>query len=253
MAEPDQACHVPRLQDYCHRVILANIESVRSTGDMPFRVIRPVLEKCKVHKLLQLEQESPHLKNDTQVIWKKKCLDEFIDIRQGYDNGSMPEPGSWRKQYVIAQDERERKISDSASRLRGMYQEGESSKRGRQTIYTTKAPPPKRGRFGSFGISRPRTLIDKARQDTKKIQHVWTGPSGSSGPVARRKTVPLGQNGLFMPRPTQSTQLHPNSVNLAKKSSSGPNAAQPSPMVETRAASARLHQKSRQFEGSFVD
>lgn len=77
MAEPDQACHVPRLQDYCHRVILANIEcqqsitagsaysntclglAVRSTGDMPFRVIRPVLEKCKVHKLLHLEQESP--------------------------------------------------------------------------------------------------------------------------------------------------------------------------------------------------
>lgn len=106
---------------------------------------------------------------------------------------------------------------------------------------------------GSIGISKPRTLIDKARQDTKKIQHVWTGPSGSSGSIARRKTVPLGHSALFMPRPTQSTQLHPNSVNLAKKSSSGPNAAQPSPATETSAASVRLHQKSRQFEGSFVD
>ncbi|KAF8609925.1 hypothetical protein BDV93DRAFT_482820 [Ceratobasidium sp. AG-I] len=253
MTEPGEECHVPRLQDYCHRVILANIESVRSTGDMPFRVIRPVLEKCKVHKLLQLELGSPHLKNDTQVIWKKKCLDEFIDIRQGYESGSMPEPTSWRKQYVIAQEERERKISSSASRLRGMYQDGESSKRGRQTIYTTKAPPPKRGRFGSFGISKPRTLIDKARQDTKKIQHVWTGPSGSSGPVARRKTVPLGQNDLFRPRPTQSVQPHPNSASLVKKSGSGSNASQSSSATENRVAAGRLQQKPRQFEGSFVD
>ncbi|QRW14439.1 hypothetical protein RhiLY_13438 [Ceratobasidium sp. AG-Ba] len=171
---------------------------------MPFRVIRPVLDKCKAQKLFELEQASPHLKNDTQVIWKKRCLDEFIDVRQSYESGSMEEPRSWRKRYFTAQDERERKISDSASRLRGMYQQGESSKRGRQTIYTTKAPPPKRGRFGSFGISKPRTLIDKARQDTKKIQNVWTGPSSvgasSQADVPRRKLVPLGSDDLFRPR-----------------------------------------------------
>ncbi|QRV85863.1 RNA polymerase II transcription factor SIII (Elongin) subunit A [Ceratobasidium sp. AG-Ba] len=166
---------------------------------------------------------------NTAVIWKKRCLDEFIDVRQSYESGSMEEPRSWRKRYFVrtpctpprleptlsdlyrpwkkkktAQDERERKISDSASRLRGMYQQGESSKRGRQTIYTTKAPPPKRGRFGSFGISKPRTLIDKARQDTKKIQNVWTGPSSvgasSQADVPRRKLVPLGSDDLFRPR-----------------------------------------------------
>ncbi|KAG9102165.1 hypothetical protein FS749_014944 [Ceratobasidium sp. UAMH 11750] len=242
MSEHADGGAVPRLQDYCQRVIVANLESVSSTGDIPFRVIRPVLEKCKAEKLFQLEQESPHLKNDTQVIWKKKCLDEFIDIRQAYENGSMEEPRSWRKRYFTALDEREQKISDSASRLRGMYQQGESSKRGRQTLYTTKAPPPKRGRFGSIGVSKPRTLIAKARQDTKKIQ-LWTASSGPSSPVARRKVVPLGYNDLFKPRPSPSTHLQPASTALARKGSSGSNDV----------GSTRLHQRPTRFEGSGVD
>ncbi|KAG8717272.1 hypothetical protein FRC09_014521 [Ceratobasidium sp. 395] len=261
MSDHTDGCAVTRLQDYCHRVILANIESVTSTGDIPFRVIRPVLEKCKYHKLIQLEQASPHLKIDTQVIWKKKCLDDFADIRQSYENGSMEEPGSWRKRYLTALDERERKISDSASRLRGMYQQGESSKRDRQTLYTTKAPPPKRGRFeaprahwpqlmvrvthpGSIGISKPRTLIAKARQDTKKIQHVWTASSGPSSPVVRRKVVPLGYDELFKSRPVQSAHSQPASTALARKGSSvGMNGA----------GSTRLDQKPTRFEGSGVD
>ncbi|KAG8743892.1 hypothetical protein FRC10_011182 [Ceratobasidium sp. 414] len=236
MAEHTDGCAVPRLQDYCHRVILANIESVSSTGDIPFRVIRPVLEKCKALKLSQLEQESPHLKNDTQVIWKKKCLDEFIDIRQSYEHGSMEEPRSWRKRYFTALDEREQKISDSASRLRGMYQQGESSKRDRQTLYTTKAPPPKRGRFGSMGVSKPRTLIAKARQDTKKIQ-LWTAASGPSSPAARRKVLGYGD------RPSPAALPQPSSTALARKGSSASNDM----------GSTRTHQRPTQFEGSGVD
>ncbi|KAG9124743.1 hypothetical protein FRC07_010407 [Ceratobasidium sp. 392] len=265
---PAQKCRNTRTVAPCHDYKTIATESywrishvsVTSTGDIPFRVIRPVLEKCKAHKLTELEQASPHLKNDTQVIWKKKCLDDFIDIRQSYENGSMEEPRSWRKRYLTALDERERKISDSASRLRGMYQQGESSKRDRQTLYTTKAPPPKRGRFvpvptgrhswsvvthpGSIGISKPRTLIAKARQDTKKIQHVWTAPSGPSSPVVRRKVVPLGYDDLFKSRPTQSSHSQPVSTALARKGSSvGMNGA----------GSTRLDQKSTRFEGSGVD
>lgn len=96
---------------------------------------------------------------------------------------------------------------------------------------------------GPIGISKPRTLIDKARQDTKKIQHVWTGSSGSSGPAARRKTVPLGQNDLFRPRPTQSTQPHPSSVTLAQRSSSGPSTTHSSPATEAKIAPGRLYQR----------
>ncbi|KAB5595663.1 hypothetical protein CTheo_901 [Ceratobasidium theobromae] len=234
MPESIYSCNVPRLQEYCYKVILSNIDcaflsAVLSTGDIPFRVIRPVLERCKVEKLKQLEQASPHLENDTQVIWKKRCLDEFLEIRQSHENGSLSEPQSWREQYYAALAERERKISDSASRLRGMYQQGESSKRGRQTLYTAKAPPPKRGRFGHIGISKPRTLMDKARQDTRRIQHVWNGSSGSSGqPVAQRKVIPLGKLDLFGERPTQSAL--PKAVSTAtKRGNLGPVAGHPPP------------------------
>ncbi|KAH7341083.1 RNA polymerase II transcription factor SIII subunit A-domain-containing protein [Rhizoctonia solani] len=148
MTEPVGYCAVPRLQEYCCKVILSNIDSVPSTGDIPFRVIRPVLERCKAEKLEQLEQASPHLENDTRVIWRKRCLDDFLEIRQANENGTMYEPESWREQYFESLAKRERKITDSASRLRGMYQKEEAGKRGRQTMYTTKAPPPKRGRWG---------------------------------------------------------------------------------------------------------
>ncbi|CEL51613.1 Elongin-A OS=Schizosaccharomyces pombe (strain 972 / ATCC 24843) GN=pof4 PE=1 SV=3 [Rhizoctonia solani AG-1 IB] len=217
---------VPRLQEYCCKVILNNIESVPSTGDIPFRVIRPVLERCKAEKLEQLELAAPHLVNDTQVIWRKRCLDEFLELRQANENGNMLEPESWREQYFEALAERERKITDSASRLRGMYQKEEAGKRGRQTMYTTKAPPPKRGRWGQIGISKPRTLIDKARQDTRRIQHVHIRNAGSSDqPIVQRKVVPLGNPVLFRPRPTQSTTLpKPPVASGAKRGNLGPSA-----------------------------
>ncbi|KDN48964.1 hypothetical protein RSAG8_02317, partial [Rhizoctonia solani AG-8 WAC10335] len=205
MSEPIESCAVPRLQEYCYKVILSNIDSVPSTGDIPFRVIRPVLERCKAEKLEQLEQASPHLENDTRVIWKKRCLDEFLDIRLANENGALLEPESWREQYFESLAERERKITDSASRLRGMYQKEEAGKRGRQTMYTSKAPPPKRGRWGQIGIAKPRSLIDKARQDTRKIQHAHVRTTGPSvQPVAQRKVVPLGNVDLFRPRPTHT-------------------------------------------------
>ncbi|CAE6517152.1 unnamed protein product [Rhizoctonia solani] len=236
MSEPvESCCAVPRLQEYCCKVILGNIDAVPSTGDIPFRVIRPVLEKCKAEKLEQLEQASPHLENDTQgkstvvrgqyklisliVIWKKRCLDEFIEVRQANENGDMLEPESWREQYFESLAERERKINDSASRLRGMYQKEEAGKRGRQTMYTSKAPPPKRGRWGQIGISKPRTLIDKARQDTKRIQHTHVRPSV---PPVQRKVVPLGSD-FFRPRPTQSTLSKPTAAG-AKAGNTAPSA-----------------------------
>ncbi|KAJ1309558.1 hypothetical protein OPQ81_006331 [Rhizoctonia solani] len=223
MSELVECCAVPRLQEYCCKVILINIDSVPSTGNIPFRVIRPVLERCKAEKLEQLEQASPHLENDTQVIWKKRCLDEFLEIRQANENGTMLEPESWREQYFESLAERERKITDSASRLRGMYQKEEAGKRGRQTMFTSKAPPPKRGRWGQIGISKPRTLMDKARQDTRKIQHAHVRITGSSAqPVAQRKVVPLGNADPFRPRPTQSTLPKPTVAPGVNRGNSGP-------------------------------
>ncbi|KAL5635394.1 hypothetical protein ACGC1H_004249 [Rhizoctonia solani] len=226
MSEPIGSCAVPRLQEYCCKVILSYIDSVRSTGDIPFRVIRPVLERCKAEKLEQLEQASPHLENETQVIWKKRCLDEFHEIRQASESRTLLEPESWREQYFESLADRERKITDSASRLRGMYQKEEAGKRGRQTMYTSKAPPPaKRGRWGQIGISKPRSLIDKARQDTRRIQHTHVRtPGPSAQPVAQRKVVPLGNAVLFRPRPTQSTLLKPAVTPDTKRGNTGPSA-----------------------------
>ncbi|ELU45013.1 hypothetical protein AG1IA_00968 [Rhizoctonia solani AG-1 IA] len=224
-------CAVPRLQEYCCKVQGQKTGTVGVVS--PGMLITPTPDDPIVPITNLYWPFAQHLVNDTQgeFIWRKRCLDEFLEFRQANENGTMLEPESWREQYFVR--------LGLTSRLRGMYQKEEAGKRVRQTMYTTKAPPPKRGRWGkdrtsrspwpdSEGISKPRTLIDKARQDTRRIQHVHVRNAGSSDqPIVQRKVVPLGTSDLIRPRPTQSTTLPKPPVDPPSSLRSPPSAGFP--------------------------
>jgi hypothetical protein len=54
----------------------------------------------KVSATLDRDGSAPHFLAIT-VIWRKRCLDEFLELRQANENGNMLEPESWREQYFV--------------------------------------------------------------------------------------------------------------------------------------------------------
>uniref|UniRef100_A0A915M9S3 TFIIS N-terminal domain-containing protein n=2 Tax=Meloidogyne TaxID=189290 RepID=A0A915M9S3_MELJA len=50
---------VPKLYDICIRLLINNIEAIEETGDIPFHVLQPILEKANAIQLLRLEEINP--------------------------------------------------------------------------------------------------------------------------------------------------------------------------------------------------
>uniref|UniRef100_A0A914NWJ4 TFIIS N-terminal domain-containing protein n=1 Tax=Meloidogyne incognita TaxID=6306 RepID=A0A914NWJ4_MELIC len=68
---------VPKLYDICIRLLINNIEAIEETGDIPFHVLQPILEKANAIQLLRLEEINPYLQEDTDYIWRTHCEKEF--------------------------------------------------------------------------------------------------------------------------------------------------------------------------------
>lgn len=51
--------HVPRLDDMCIRVLIANIDAISFLGDVPFYIMEPVLSKCSSTQLKRIEDMNP--------------------------------------------------------------------------------------------------------------------------------------------------------------------------------------------------
>lgn len=43
-----------------------------------------------------------HLKLETESIWKRNCLRDFLDVRRSYEQGEhRKETSSWRRLYFV--------------------------------------------------------------------------------------------------------------------------------------------------------
>ncbi|KAL7071062.1 hypothetical protein ACQ4LE_009806 [Meloidogyne hapla] len=68
---------VPKLYDICIRLLINNIDAIEETGDIPFHVLQPILEKANAMQLFRLEEINPYLQEDTDYIWRIHCEKEF--------------------------------------------------------------------------------------------------------------------------------------------------------------------------------
>lgn len=55
----------PSLTDLCIHVLQANIEHIYECGDIPFYVLKPVLERAKAEDLMRIEEYNQYLVTET--------------------------------------------------------------------------------------------------------------------------------------------------------------------------------------------
>jgi len=108
-----------RLRIYLHKV--TDLQGV------PIFLIRKHLAECSADRLGILEKNNPRIKADTDLLWKKHCLDKFGE-------NSMPKNeyiGSWRQLFTEMERKREELISKSTRKLQMKRLEKEREKKRR--------------------------------------------------------------------------------------------------------------------------
>jgi len=102
--------YVPKLFDFCIRVLQENIDSLEYTGGVPYDLLKPVLERATAQQLYSLENFNPYLLEDTGELWKQLCQKECKTAVRNYDE-------TWRDVYLRCHEEREKKLKSLTANI----------------------------------------------------------------------------------------------------------------------------------------
>uniref|UniRef100_A0A915E0L3 TFIIS N-terminal domain-containing protein n=1 Tax=Ditylenchus dipsaci TaxID=166011 RepID=A0A915E0L3_9BILA len=105
---------VPRLFDICMKVCMQNIDAIEETGDIPFDILKPVLEKCSNSQLAKIESKNPYLEEDTDYLWERHCQKTFPNFEVNSDDD---EEETWRERFLRFTYERDQRLKSVAERI----------------------------------------------------------------------------------------------------------------------------------------
>jgi RNA polymerase II transcription factor SIII (Elongin) subunit A len=195
---------IPSLRSIALHKCILNANNIASVGDLPYLLIKPILQACSAAQLLSLETQSPHLIEDTQDLWRRHVSERFPTYTgAAYD-------GDWRGLYERLKAEEVRKLESASARLReknGVLRREKEAKR----IVVIEQPKRlplgagvrKRFSVAQQGVGSPQkkknSLLEKARRDTSisKLNYAGATPFGKSPTVGRLgRTV----NGMVKPK-----------------------------------------------------
>ncbi|KAF8643836.1 hypothetical protein AX16_008853 [Volvariella volvacea WC 439] len=203
---------MPTLTQLCQRVATAHIDSISGFGDeLTFKLVKPILERCSAEQLSRLENASPHLAKDTPAIWKELCQRKYPTAVERYLATQIEEPELWRDQYFSFHEAEDRRLKEVSSKLRSQRQEAEAYKKGREVKLTDRVPPPKRVRTGWGAPSQPRTLFQKTKNETHKIQKaMYQARIIPPMPTGKTFRVLSNPSGPTLPPPPSPAPNQPN-------------------------------------------
>lgn len=101
---------IPSLAHCCYRVLIENIDILGPMGDTPYKLLKPVLEKCTPNQLFTIEKYNPHFLYDTNELWEIHC-------KRDYKLLSPLEHETWRDVYLRGFDEREEKLKNITANI----------------------------------------------------------------------------------------------------------------------------------------
>ncbi|KAL3080802.1 hypothetical protein niasHS_014907 [Heterodera schachtii] len=195
---------VPSLFDICMRFLLNNIDAIDETGDIPFDVLRPIIEKANAEQLMRLEKKNSYLREDTNYLWKNHCKKEFgkelAKLREEFGSDEEEEEEddetdeiAWRKRYKMFRFEREQRLIRLSSQIKS---NSEVAQPQRQAMVTAPiAPRYVRKRQIQNGIRVPANQVPSAVELTRARRQIFeTGNDADlrSMPAAIRSANSLG-------------------------------------------------------------
>ncbi|KAI5867064.1 RNA polymerase II transcription factor SIII subunit A-domain-containing protein [Durotheca rogersii] len=150
---------VKTLVDLCTAVCVRNVRDINDIGGAPYSLLRPILLKIdNAAQLRELEERSPHLREDDAECWHRLIKRDF-PIESERRKFQAPDPASWHEVY----DRYEKLVADSrreaAEKLQNSFKNIEKEKAQNVSSVVNFNPrqlrAPKDGRgFGRGGPAR---------------------------------------------------------------------------------------------------
>ncbi|KZT57029.1 hypothetical protein CALCODRAFT_496689 [Calocera cornea HHB12733] len=229
---PARAPLLPSLKELCTRVVYNNLPSITSFGEMSYEAVHPFLMRMDAAQLRCVEENSPHLIDHTEEIWKALCLREFIEIRRAYDSGQLGEPGYWREVYDDAEAARELKFAQLQAKMKNNYKAIAHQKEAKQIKVIEKAPPAKRRAFSCASLPLPLPLPLRLLASCPSYHH----------------TLPFSRTlSFFQPRRADHSQARRccRRPGAPRQRTTGSSAPRPRPRPRPRPPSAGLAHRRR--------
>ena len=136
-----------------------------------FELVKPILELASANLVARVEAACPRIELDTEYIWKAHCNRQFSVLMREYNTDTWEGSRPWKNAFFQCKQEEALRLKQLSSKIRNQRQDLEDRKKSHQVKFTDREPPSKRQRTGGWGgPSVPKTLFQKTRSDTTKLQ-----------------------------------------------------------------------------------
>jgi elongin-A len=119
---------LPTLRELALRICVINANNFASLGDLPYVLVKPILQACSATQLAVLEDQSHHFRDDTQDIWQRHVSERF---RYQFEKGDDEE---WRAVYERLKLDENQRLENASARLRAKNGKIKEEKLARQIV-----------------------------------------------------------------------------------------------------------------------
>lgn len=148
------------LFDQCIRVAQRNIHELDYTGNLPFDILQPILERASPEQLALIEHYNPYLMDDSDVLWKNHCAHKFRAKQR-------QEMETWRDMFFRCQQEQEERLNSLKKNIKMSQSVAVPVKQTKLAYMDSMVKPPRSviKKQTQFGTERKLIATPAARTD----------------------------------------------------------------------------------------
>ncbi|PRD32986.1 UNVERIFIED_CONTAM: EloA [Trichonephila clavipes] len=127
---------VPTLFECCTRILIENIDAIEYLGEVPYYLLKQVLERCTAVQLYAIEHYNPYLLDETNELWERHCKKDFRYQK-------VQENETWRDLYLRAFEEREEKLKNITANISANISKSNPVRQVKLAYVDTVVKPPR--------------------------------------------------------------------------------------------------------------
>ncbi|GFU40949.1 elongin-A [Nephila pilipes] len=187
---------VPTLFECCTRILIENIDAIEYLGEVPYYLLKPVLERCTAVQLYAIEHYNPYLLEDTHELWERHCQKDFRSQK-------LQENETWRDLYLRAFEEREEKLKNITANISANISKSNPARQVKLAYVNTVVKPPR----------------DVARKQAKHGTALPVSHNVKAGPPSKASPRPVAPaiNSANNPKPDHFIPKKPKVAPLMAK------------------------------------
>lgn len=182
---------------------------VEDLGDCDVSLVQQHLYLTSAPQLALLEERTEALRTLTNDIWRAHAVRDLNKSRRGIESMASPTPErTWRAFYWAEAARQQAKMGELLARMRNKYRDHEDEKR--RIVVDKSLRPPKRRKIAASQPRKPKSIMEKARIETRKVQLRYTSsaPAGQSRPLLATDSAPPPA-ASSLPRPSIPVTIKP--------------------------------------------